>query len=812
MKNRRKLIDILLALLLLAIAIAVGLDFFVQIGQGDMTNQVMLSFITKWIVLVVILLVWFAIHNQYHNQVVRMAHQRYQSLLDNINGGMVVATCGDSPEDIIVTYVSAGFTDMTGYKLEDIQHIFRGHYLDVLYEDDREEAFRKHQEQITDGNIYRIPYRIKKKDNDIIWVMDNGYMIQDEDGLYNHSILTDITIIKKQEEELRLSENRFSVAINASSGAMFEVNLRNQTFTHFENAERIFGVSSKKLIKDTSPFSQLPYNEFIDAVTEYFFHLDDYKVVRDAMKESETYNKASYEARLRRGDNSYIWARVDLSFSKDTDGLPIRLVGLISDIDDIKRQTKMLENKVQTDSMTGLYNKVAMDTLVNKILKDDTNSFHALIVLDIDNFKGINDTLGHAFGDVVLIEGSTKLKALFRSNDIVGRMGGDEFAILMKDVSDTSMVLKKVMDLSGVFRQTYVGEKEDYKISCSMGIVMIQNSTECFEKIYRKADAALYQAKQNGKDQFVLYQEQDSSTYPIASKQTQKEDLHHLKTSHNIEDHIFELLYDSKDFNISIHMALAAIGQQYHVSRVAIFENNQDNNTTNNTYEWCNDGVNSERNNLQNIKLESETESVLDCFDQEGLLYCNDIRELKPYMRKILEDQGICSTLQMTIINGEKIYGFIAFDECKEYRIWTSEEIEKLSFLSKVLSVFLFQEKSKTALLANLKTRLKILDVLPDCICVVNPETHCLEYVNKKMQQLFPAAQTGTFCFATLRGGAHAPCNTCIVEQIKRDDTDNLEIISSDQKLHLKVNALSIQWTNNQNMVLLYGISQEHKI
>ncbi|MEG0833801.1 MAG: GGDEF domain-containing protein, partial [Oscillospiraceae bacterium] len=88
------------------------------------------------------------------------------------------------------------------------------------------------------------------------------------------------------------------------------------------------------------------------------------------------------------------------------------------------------------------------------------------IVLDVDNFKGINDTLGHAFGDLILMDICAKLKAAFRVADIVGRMGGDEFAIFMRNVPDTSGVLKKMTELSASLRQTYEGEKGAYNISC----------------------------------------------------------------------------------------------------------------------------------------------------------------------------------------------------------------------------------------------------------------------------------------------------------------------------------------------------------
>ncbi|MEG2096761.1 MAG: diguanylate cyclase [Pseudoflavonifractor sp.] len=773
--------------------------------QEKVTRQIVFRLVMKLVVAAVLIILWVTLSHRRHNKEILKASHKYQSLLSHINGGMIVAVHAMTADETIAVYASPGFTDMTGYSLEDIQTLYHGRYLDVIFEADRKRAFEIYLEQLKTGVTYRMPYRILKKDGTLLWVMDNGYLVEDEDGLYNHSIITDITAVKAQEEALRMSENRFSVAINASSGTLFEVDLKRQLYTHFENSQRLFGTDAQHLLADTSAFAQLPKEEFIDAVTRYFFHPDDWVLTKASMAELRKNKTTSYEARLRRYDGSYLWAKIDVILVPDEFGVPSRMVGFMSDIDEIKKQSQRLESQVQTDPMTGLYNKIAMTTLVNKALSGTPDGRHALITLDIDNFKGINDTLGHAFGDLVIMEVCAKLKISFRSHDIVGRMGGDEFAIFLENVPDTSSVLKKATELSAALRQTYSGEKGDYKISCSFGIIMIEGNCGSIEQLYRKADAALYQAKQNGKDQFVLYQEENADQYPIETIRTNDEELRNLKASHNIEAQIFELLYTSKDFNVSIHMALAAIGQQYHVSRVSIFENDDDNLTTSNIHEWCNVDIPPAIDALQNMPIRSGTESIFDRFDSSGLLYCSNIRELPPYLQQILGSKGVLSALKVTITNDERTCGFIGFDDCSEHRVWTSEEIESLTFLSKVLSVFLFKKKTEIALLENLHTRLKILDVLPDYVCVVNPETHSLVYANSKMMQVLPTALPGTFCFTTLRGGQDGPCETCLVERIRRGDTDNLEIISQDGRLHLHVDAMTINWTNDKQMVLLYG-------
>ncbi|MEG1887669.1 MAG: hypothetical protein RR177_06020, partial [Oscillospiraceae bacterium] len=111
----------------------------------------------------------------------------------------------------------------------------------------------------------------------------------------------------------------------------------------------------------------------------------------------------------------------------------------------------------------------------------------------------------------------------------------------------------------------------------------------------------------------------------------------------------------------------------------------------------------------------------------------------------------------------------------------------------------------------NLNLHLELLNILPDYICVVNPETHTVEYANERFQKILPDVKAGDFCFRALRGGQNSPCETCLVERIKNGNTENLEIISSDKKLKFKVNPLEINWKSGKKMVLLYGREENKK-
>ncbi|WP_317911405.1 GGDEF domain-containing protein, partial [Clostridioides difficile] len=123
----------------------------------------------------------------------------------------------------------------------------------------------------------------------------------------------------------------------------------------------------------------------------------------------------------------------------------------------------------------------------------------------IDNFKSVNDNLGHVFGDKVLFEVSKHLKPIFRKDDIVGRIGGDEFIVFLKNIQSFENAKKKAEKICDIFRNSYTKNKKTYKISGTVGISFVPEHGTVFEELYKKADIALYYAKSKGKDKYALY-------------------------------------------------------------------------------------------------------------------------------------------------------------------------------------------------------------------------------------------------------------------------------------------------------------------
>lgn len=172
-----------------------------------------------------------------------------------------------------------------------------------------------------------------------------------------------------------------------------------------------------------------------------------------------------------------------------------------------------LSDEAHNDLLTGIFNKKTFEKKVEEILKRDHDSKRrAIILLDLDNFKGVNDTLGHAYGDKVLAGVGDILKRVFHADDYLGRLGGDEFCVYL-NISDFCQgnyrkhIEEKCAELCRAFANNYTGESGNYKISASIGAAVFPDHGKSFGELYKCADKALYVSKRKGKDTYTIYEE-----------------------------------------------------------------------------------------------------------------------------------------------------------------------------------------------------------------------------------------------------------------------------------------------------------------
>lgn len=209
----------------------------------------------------------------------------------------------------------------------------------------------------------------------------------------------------------------------------------------------------------------------------------------------------NYQRQLE--DGSLYWVHDEVKFLTDVDSGHLCVMLSAKNIDEEKKAEQKLIEDAQRDKMTMLFNRETTMENIQQILTEDSEHLHALFMIDVDNFKGVNDTLGHQTGDEFLIELAKELRGIFRESDVVGRIGGDEFFAFMSKTPDRAIVEKKAEEMIQTIRK--VCEKYPVvNLSGSIGVSLYPKHGMTVDELYAQADEALYKAKGQGKNQIVI--------------------------------------------------------------------------------------------------------------------------------------------------------------------------------------------------------------------------------------------------------------------------------------------------------------------
>lgn len=211
--------------------------------------------------------------------------------------------------------------------------------------------------------------------------------------------------------------------------------------------------------------------------------------------------------RFRINPDEFTWTQIDTKPILDEDGEPTEIIGVLCDAED----NVALKERATTDALTGVLNKSAFRDAVNEQIKDRrSNTGHSFLFLDIDDFKYVNDNLGHDFGDFLLKLFSQRLRHCLRDYDLVGRVGGDEFTILIKGLCDEEILQRKADALLENIRREYVKEDTRHIIKASIGIARFPKDGDTYDELYKKADIALYESKKKGKNVATIHCDTDA--------------------------------------------------------------------------------------------------------------------------------------------------------------------------------------------------------------------------------------------------------------------------------------------------------------
>lgn len=710
-------------------------------------------------------------------------HRREHSdVLDSLPAG-VLRCLNDSAFTILQT--NQGFLKLFGFTENELAGQFHNSFLGMVHPSERQHFLAQAAGQLKKGSRFSFSFRAACKGGGYKLFAGSAALAQEDDSCFD-CVLLDLSGARDAQEELTHSLERLQIIMDQISDIIFEWDIPNDTITYSPNWLEKFGYA--------------PHYGGTEHIGSTFrhFHPDDAVSMAAGMEKIKGGAvQTMLDVRIRHANGRYIWCRLRAATQFDGAGRPLRAVGTIADIDEEKRLIDDLRKRAELDALTGLYNHAETEKRTRLHLDGRPDEICALFIIDVDDFKHVNDGQGHLFGDAVLSELAAGLKRLARKSDIIGRIGGDEFAMFLKGISSAEIAEEKARSLTKLFQNLLEGEKQPIEVTCSIGVALYPADGENFQALYHRADLALYQAKSRGKNQYAFFDAENMGAMERTGYSSLgaviDSDQQAGGGSGDLVNYVFQILYDTSDIDRAIQATLEIVGRRFDVSRAYIFENSEDGKYTDNTYEWCNEGITPQKEFLQHYPYES-VKGYRELFKENAIFYCRDVHSLTPEQTTLFESQGIRSTLQCALLEGTDFRGFIGFDECTGLRLWNKEEIGMLSLIAQMLTTFLLKKREADRdrrMMVQLNT---ILDTQNAYIYAIAQDTYQLLYFNHKTAAFDPAIQVGMTCYQALFG-RNSPCERCPL-------TGAAEIYNPRYDIWSKVQVSTMKWGGSSAYLL----------
>ena len=653
-----------------------------------------------------------------------------------------------------------GLLQLLGYTVQEFEEISHDYLKDIVHPEDFLTVSERILKHYLNNEFISLLFRIQCKDGRYKQVQCCGRFHSGKDGLEQWTGVMIERLSAAVEEECRPGRTdtlspfwgKHIEGLDGSGVMLCEWEMKTDTLSYSYNW------SDKSGIRPA-------YNQnCLQVDMRGRIHPDDraaYSGLLQRLREGSVYGTTEF--RIINIKKEYVWCQMHAVLLYDRDEKPVKAVCVIFDIDERKRAIEDLKIRAECDALTGLYNRNETERQIKDYLDRRKQALCALFMIDTDNFKQINDTKGHMLGDVVLTEMASGMKKIMRRDDVVGRIGGDEFAVFMKDISSKEAAVCKAEELAGMFRRLFENEKRSIKITCSIGVALYPDDGQDFQTLYRHADRALYEAKKQGKDGYMLYDKERANLSGDTGYSTLGATIDSPAVSMGVSWELlvsaFKLLYKAEDLDQAVNQCLKLVGTWFDVSRAYIFETGESGDYYRNTYEWCNEGILPEIQNLQHLDLQTAGD-YRELFGPDSIYYCRNTHALPPIQRKLFEDQGIHSFLQYALWEKEKFAGFIGFDECTGMRLWTQEEVSALSQISELLDTFLNEKKVQRRLRMMQQMMRYILENEDDYICVIKKDTYNVLFANSRMKQMVSGLDSNSRCYESFFY-RDRPCRSC---------------------------------------------------
>ncbi len=389
---------------------------------------------------------------------------------------------------------------------------------------------REFPQFLSRGKVDGPVFDIRRKDGSTRLVEINGRIGYDSEGNFRqtHCILTDITERKKAEAALLESEERWKFALEGAGEGVWDWNIQTGDALYSRRWKEMLGFAENEIGNNSSEWSSRVHPEDMPKVM----------VAIQAHIDGKT-RSAAIEFRMLCKDGTWLWTLGrGMVVSRNANGKPLRLVGTNADISERKATADKIERLAFYDPLTDLPNRrLLLDRLEQALASSTRHNRHgALMLLDMDDFKTLNDTLGHDVGDQFLVEVASRLQAAVREGDTVARHGGDEFVVILEDLSEDALAVTQAESVAvkilHVVSQPYLLDLTlradlkntlSYHCTSSIGITLFRGHSLSADELMRRADTAMYQAKAGGRNSLRFFDPEMQAV--VAARATLDSDL-----------------------------------------------------------------------------------------------------------------------------------------------------------------------------------------------------------------------------------------------------------------------------------------------
>jgi diguanylate cyclase (GGDEF)-like protein/PAS domain S-box-containing protein len=430
--------------------------------------------------------------------------RRLNGLLQSISVGVFRTTA-----DGEILEANPAFLQMLGFQsLLEAQGV-RFHELFVSREDHVKLLAQMRQH----GHAQRLELQLRRMDGETIWVRLSQTLGSSRNGqMLIDGLIEDISQFKQTQQKLDESVARFDMAAKGAVEGFWDWDLRTGNMDFSGRWKEILGYNE---------------TEIGNGAHEWFgrVHPDDREALQAAIDIHVEGRSpvVAYEHRLKHKDGSYIWVACRGLAFRSPDGTAIRLTGTLVDITDRKTGEEQIRHDAAVDGLTGLPNRfLFLDRLQAALERSKRDSAYGftVLLLDLDRFQFINDSLGHIAGDELLVAVAKRLKGCLRTDDVLARLGGDEFGILAEHVRGSHDSEGFALRIQGEFKEAFNVSGHEVYATCSTGIASSDHGYESHEQILRDADTALNKAKSRGRARHEIF---DASMHDRAVQLLQTE-------------------------------------------------------------------------------------------------------------------------------------------------------------------------------------------------------------------------------------------------------------------------------------------------